>query len=57
MFEHLREKDIECVYEIYGTKKERKIAHVFHLNIRTETARKCNNEQCGFFRKYVFPAQ
>ena len=53
MFDHLQKKGIECVYEIYGTKEEKKIAHVFHLNILSDTARKCNDEQCDFFRKYI----
>jgi len=53
MFEHLQKKGIECVCEIYGTKEQKKIAHVFHLDILSGTARKCNDAQCDFFRKYL----
>ena len=53
MFEHLQQKGVECVCEIYGTKQEKKIAHVFHLNIHSDTARKCNDTQCDFFRGWV----
>jgi len=53
MFERLREKGIDCVCEIYGSKEQKKIAHVFHLNIRSEAARKCNDAQCEFFRRFV----
>ena len=53
MFEHLREKGIECMCEIYGTKEQKKIAHVFHLNIHSDMARKCNDAQCNFFRKHA----
>jgi len=52
MFEHLQEKGIESVCEIYGTRQEKKTAHVFHLNILTDTAIKCNDAQCDFFRKH-----
>jgi acetyl esterase/lipase len=52
-FEHLRSKGVEAVCEIYGTKKQKEISHVFHLNILTNTARKCNTAECNFFRKHV----
>ena len=53
MFEHLRGKGIKCVYEIYGTREQKKIAHVFHLNVLSETAQRCNDAQCDFFKKHV----
>jgi len=53
MFEHLRGKGIERVREIYGSKEQKKIAHVFHLDILSDMTRKCNEAQCDFFRKHV----
>ena len=53
MFEHLQGKGIECVCEIYGTKEEKEMTHVFHLNFLSDTARICNDAQCDFFRKYI----
>ena len=53
MFEHLRDKGIECVCEIYGTKEQKKIGHVFHLSILSDAARQCNDAQCAFFRKIM----
>ena len=28
------------------------LGHVFHLNIRSDWAKKCNDEECDFFRKF-----
>ncbi|MDR1859169.1 MAG: hypothetical protein LBQ69_06825, partial [Treponema sp.] len=53
MFEHLRQKGIEAVFEVYGTKEQKEINHVFHLRVFSETAKKCNDAQCGFFRKFI----
>ena len=53
MFEYLRQKGIEAVLEVYGTKKQKKINHVFHLKIFTQAAQECNDDQCGFFRKFI----
>jgi acetyl esterase/lipase len=40
MFEYLQTKGVESVCEIYGTKEQKEIGHVFHLNIRSETAKR-----------------
>lgn len=32
---------------------EKEVPHVFHLNIRTEDAKLCSDEECAFFRKYM----
>ena len=32
---------------------EPRLAHVFHLDIRKDSARKCNDAQCEFFKKYT----
>jgi len=53
MYEQLKEKGIECVFEIYGTKMDINIAHVFHLKINSKFARKCNDAQCDFFREHM----
>ena len=53
MYEQLREKGIHCELQIYGSKEEKKIGHVFHLNFFTETARACNDAQCDFFRNSI----
>lgn len=53
MFERLRERGVDCVCEIYGTRAGKKTPHVFHLGIHSDAARKCNDAQCDFFKKHV----
>ena len=53
MFEHLQEKGIESVCEIFGTEEQKEIGHVFHLDIRSPAAKLCNDKECEFFMKFV----
>lgn len=47
----LTEYGIPHIFRIYGD-KEKKLAHVFHLDIRSEDAEICNKEEIEFFRSY-----
>lgn len=53
MYKHLTGLGVACEKKIYGTKEQEEIAHVFHVNCKLEEARKCNDDECTFFRKYV----
>ena len=48
----LLEQGVPFVYRCYGD-KENELQHVFHCNIRTEAARRCNDEECNFFKSYI----
>lgn len=48
----LRMKGVESVLKIYGTKDQKDIGHVFHLNCHKSLADQCNDEQCAFFRAH-----
>lgn len=50
MYDLLQSVGVPCEYKIYGTPEDKAIAHVFHLNIRLEEAKKCNDFECEFFR-------
>ena len=52
MSELLTERHVENELHIYG-EEDRPLGHVFHLNIRSEDARRCNDEECAFFRRYL----
>ncbi|MBQ8039202.1 MAG: alpha/beta hydrolase, partial [Lachnospiraceae bacterium] len=41
-----------CTLKIYGDETE-ELGHVFHLNMYHATGRKCNDEECAFFRGFM----
>ena len=53
MYQLLKEKGIECEYHIYGAEDRKDIAHVFHCNMRLPEAKKCNDEECEFFKRHI----
>ena len=53
MYQHLRSLNIPCEMKIYGTKEQTEIAHVFHVNCRLEEDKRCNDDECEFFRRFV----
>ena len=53
MYRSLKQKGVECEFHIYGDKKRKDIAHVFHLNMKLDEAHKCNDEECEFFRRHM----
>ena len=52
LLDKLKHAGITCIYKEYGH-SDRSINHVFHLNIRKDEAIKLNNEQIGFFHRYI----
>lgn len=52
MAERLTEQDVEFEYHFYGN-SEKKLGHVFHVDMRLKEAAECNKEECVFFRKYM----
>ena len=53
MYDFLTEKGIPCRLDCYGTEEDASIGHVFHINIITDEAIRCNDAQCDFFRRYL----
>lgn len=48
----LVKKSIPFELHYYGDAKN-KLSHVFHCNIRTKDAKRCNQEECEFFCKFL----
>ena len=48
----LERNKVEHVVKIYG-KDDRILGHVFHVNIRLEDAKLCNDEECAFFMSHL----
>lgn len=53
MYQHLKKLGVPCEQKIYGSKEEKEIAHVFHVNCKLREAQKCNDDECAFFRRFV----
>ena len=53
LYRKLKRKGVDTVLKIYGTKAQKDIGHVFHLNGYSDLARQCNDEQCAFFRAHL----
>ena len=52
MADALRALGVEAEYRCYGD-KEHVLGHVFHCNVRSEAARRCNRDECDFFRTFL----
>ena len=48
----LDECGVQYVYKFYGDDNN-KLGHVFHLDMRNETGKQCNDEQWAFFRSFI----
>ena len=46
----LRQQKVPHVMRFYGD-TDHELGHVFHCNMRLEAAKRCNDEQCAFFRE------
>lgn len=51
MKDRLEQFGVPYVYRVYGDKTN-PLEHVFHCDVKTEDAAKCNDDECAFFRSY-----
>jgi len=49
----LKRKGVESKLMVYGKKGQEEFSHVFHVNCYLESAAKCNDDQCAFFRAHM----
>ena len=49
----LQEKGIDAQWKCYGTEGDKKVGHVFHVNIALPEAGQCNDDAAAFFKRYV----
>ena len=38
---------------LYYGDRDTELGHVFHLNMKSDIAHRCNKEECGFFRRWI----
>lgn len=48
----LMEKKIPHEFHFYGDASH-ELGHVFHCNMKSEDAKRCNKEECDFFKKFI----
>lgn len=48
----LEELNIPFVCRMYS-EEGRELEHVFHCNVKSETAKKCNDDECDFFKAFI----
>ncbi len=53
MYDALTALGIPCKLKEYGAEDKPEIAHVFHINMRLEEAKQCNDDECKFFRGFI----
>ena len=53
MYAFLREKGIDAQWKCYGREGDKKVCHVFHVNILLPEAIQCNDDAAAFFKQYV----
>lgn len=53
LYRKLKRKGVETELHIYGTKEQKDIGHVFHVNCKLDLAAKCNDDECAFFRRFI----
>ena len=53
MYEFLKEKGIKTAWKCYGSEEDKRIGHVFHVNIALREAALCNDDAAAFFREVL----
>ncbi len=52
MTEFLKSRGVEAEYHLYESEKV-ELGHVFHCDMKLEEAKKCNQDECRFFRAHM----
>jgi len=53
MYQFLTSKGIPAAWKCYGSPSDKRVAHVFHVNIALPEAKQCNDDTAEFFRQYI----
>ncbi len=53
MWKTLNSKGIPARWQCYGSEEDETVGHVFHVNILTPEAVRCNDDTAAFFREFV----
>ena len=50
--ERLKKLGVAADYHYYGD-REHVLGHVFHCNVRSADAQRCNKDECNFFKSFL----
>ena len=53
MCRFLTEKGVDARWRCYGREGDKKVCHVFHVNIPLPEAQQCNDDEAAFFREFL----
>ena len=53
MYDHLKSKGIRTAWKCYGNEDDKTVDHVFHVNIPTPEAIRCNDDSAAFFKEVL----
>lgn len=53
MYNLLQSKGVVSEFHLYGTEEQKHMGHVFHLDMKSEDAKICNDAECDFFKKIL----
>ena len=53
MYELLRARGIKTAWQCYGSEEDESVGHVFHVNIPTPEAIRCNDDTAAFFKEVL----
>ena len=53
MYDFLIAKGIKTQWKCYGSEEDKTVGHVFHVNIPTPEAIRCNDDSAAFFRECI----
>lgn len=53
MYDLLKSKGIKTEYRLYGDEGQFYMCHVFHCNLNLKEAKKCNKDECDFFKSLI----
>ena len=53
MYELLISRGVRAEWKCYGTEEDKSVGHVFHVNIPTQEAIRCNDDAAAFFRSVL----
>lgn len=53
LYERLTALGVSAEYKVYGAKGNKRVAHIFHVDMRLPESKECNDAECEFFKQNI----